>query len=286
MKRNTLISTFFVICCLTSNAANSADELPTVIALFGDSTTVGYVPPRYSGDPEAFEDRIAGGTTTRGTPTIHLSEILNEGEPVRPAIVTNWGYGGTSSGEGDPEFPYVPGNGLSRIDSSLANAKATHAGREYFVLIIYGTNDFGVGISSATTGFNIEQMIVKARNHGFEPIIGTTVPRSDRSTAAISTLNGAIASAANSRSAFLVDQHSVFGASPATYEPLMEQETHTSTGNEIYLHPKREGYRRMAQKWLDERLSSVVATDRNIIVAPAAALAILFDDDEEVVPEP
>ena len=189
MKHNISTKSLLLICLVIYGGSSSAETLPTVIALFGDSTTVGYVPP--SAGDTGFTDREGAGTTTRGTPTTHLSEILNEGVLKRPAVVANWGFGSSTTGAApdpnpDPEEepapppPNLPGNGLSRIDNDLASTKSTHAGSEYLVLIIYGTNDFVSSIDPGTTRFNILQMIIKARNQGFEPIIGTTLPRSDR----------------------------------------------------------------------------------------------------------
>jgi lysophospholipase L1-like esterase len=288
MKHNISTKSLLLICLVIYGGSSSAETLPTVIALFGDSTTVGYVPP--SAGDSGFTDREGAGTTTRGTPTTHLSEILNEGVLKRPAVVANWGFGSSTTGaapdpDPDPEEepapppPNLPGNGLSRIDNDLASTKSTHAGSEYLVLIIYGTNDFVSSIDPGTTRFNILQMIIKARNQGFEPIIGTTLPRSDRSPAQIANLNAFIASAASNGGAFLVDQHAVFGASPSTYQPLMVQELATVSGNPIYLHPSVEGYRQMAQKWLDARLADII-TPKSIIIAGAISLLLLSDEIE------
>jgi len=289
MKHNISTKSLLLICLVIYGGSSSAETLPTVIALFGDSTTVGYVPP--SAGDTGFTDREGAGTTTRGTPTTHLSEILNEGVLKRPAVVANWGFGSSTTGAApdpnpDPEEepapppPNLPGNGLSRIDNDLASTKSTHAGSEYLVLIIYGTNDFVSSIDPGTTRFNILQMIIKARNQGFEPIIGTTLPRSDRRPDQIANLNASIASAASNGGAFLVDQHAVFGASPSTYQPLMVQERATVSGKDIYLHPSREGYRQMAQKWLDTRLADII-TPKSVDITWAISLLLLSD---EIVP--
>lgn len=282
MKHNISTKSLLLICLVIYGGSSSAETLPTVIALFGDSTTVGYVP---GGDK--LERRGEGaGSTNVGIPEKHLTEILNEGVLKRHAIVANWGYGRSTTGsppepgEDEPPPPNLPGNGLSRIDSVLATTKATHAGSAYLVLIIYGTNDFSSGIGPSATGFNIEQMIVKARNQGFEPIIGTTLPRSDRRPDQIANLNKSIASAASERGAFLVDQHAVFGASPSTYRPLMVQEISNINGNHIYLHPSREGYRRMAQKWLDARLADIITPKASVDITGAISLLLLSDEIE------
>ena len=282
MKHNTSTQSLLLICLVICGGTSSAETLPTVIALFGDSTTVGYVPPS-GGD--SGEGRSQGaGSTNVGIPEIHLTKILNEGTLERPAIVANWGYGRSTTGsppepgEDEPPPPNLPGNGLSRIDNVLATTKATHAGSAYLVLIIYGTNDFSSSIGPTTTRFNILQMITKARNQGFEPIIGTVLPRSDRSVA---TLNTYIASGASNGGAFLVDQHAVFGASPSTYQPLMVQETSNINGKHIYLHPSREGYRQMAQKWLDARLADIITPKAPVNITGAISLLLLSD---EIVP--
>jgi len=281
MKHNISTKSLLLICLVIYGGSSSAETLPTVIALFGDSTTVGYVP----GGDKLEVRRFGLGSTDVGIPEKHLTEILNEGVLKRHAIVANWGWGSSTTGsppepgEDEPPPPNLPGNGLSRIDSVLATTKATHAGSEYLVLIIYGTNDFVSSIDPGTTRFNILQMIIKARNQGFEPIIGTTLPRSDRTPAQIANLNVFIASAASNGGAFLVDQHAVFGASPSTYQPLMVRELATVSGNPIYLHPSVEGYRQMAQKWLDARLADII-TPKSIIIAGAISLLLLSDEIE------
>ena len=159
-------------------AVHAQSELPSVIVLFGDSTTVGYIPPT---DPDRYEVRAGNGTTTDGAPTEFLNELLNDGTPKRPAIVTNWGYGGSPTSAGPDEAPV---NGIDRLTTTLITASTTHSGSAYFILILYGSNDFASNIDPSTTRFNIERMISISRSRGFEPIIGGLLPRSDFDTAA------------------------------------------------------------------------------------------------------
>ncbi len=251
-----------------------AEALPAVVALFGDSITVGYIPP---GNPDVFEDRIANGTTTRGLPTQLLDQLLNDGQPERPAIITNWGYGGTSSGLGNNGDQH---HGLARINSALVTAMNTHVGSPYLVLIMYGANDFGVGIDPATTRNNIETMIDTARSRGFTPIIGNLVPRSDRDLA---SYNSAIASAASNKSAPLVDHSSTFLSYPGGWQQLFNlEESVTKPGQYVRLHPKKIGYEIIADNWFNQQLKNLVATAAPR--APFGAISLLLLDDDPTPP--
>ena len=269
---STLLLLAAYLCAPLSSAAN---ELPAVIALFGDSTTVGYVPPRdHNGNayPDKFEERFGNGTTTRGIPTSHLSSLLNNGTPVYPSIVTNWGVGGTSTS-------VQSYNGVDRMNSNLATAASTHNGYAYYVLIIYGSNDFGYGLSANDTGANIEIMINIARGRGFTPIVGTTSPRSDRN---LSDTNQKIKDAAANRGAPVVDHFTAFNNYPGGPYTLMTSEISVTTGQPVQLHPTSDGYRFMAQNWFDGVLKNELISRASAAHIGAISI-LLLDDDEEII---
>ncbi len=271
LTRLKFILLFALAQSLTSAA--QAEKLPAVVALFGDSITVGYLPPGSPDKPGGFLDRFANGTTERGDPTKMLIAHLGNGVPERPAIVTNWGIGGTASGPGDNGASY---HGLGRINSALATAKSTHEGSQYLVLILYGSNDFGVGIDTATTRNNIEAMIEIARSRGFTPIIGNLIPRSDYN---LGSYNSAIASAASNKNAPLVDHYSSFINFPNYSNVLLHlEESVTKPGVFIRLHPRVQGYQVIADNWFNTQLKNLVAT----AIPPTpylGAISLLLLDD-------
>lgn len=271
MKRILLSISIFGAFFGTTAPELYAAELPTVIALFGDSTTVGYVPP---GNPETFEDRYGNGTTTRGLPTSHLAGLLNDGPQKRPSIVTNWGIGGTSTG-------VATDNGLSRISNNLATAKSTHSGSKYYVLILYGLNDFAYGIGESDTRVNLEQMIDIARGRGFDPILGTVTPRSDHNMVPYNTQ---IKQAGSNKGVFVVDHYQVFiSTAPPNGYGLLTTEYSPISHTNIQLHPKADSYRLMAETWFSQRLQGLI-TPLNPI--SSGALQLLLLDDDVVPPAP
>jgi hypothetical protein len=119
-------------------------------------------------------------------------------------------------------------------------------------------------------------MIGISRNLGFTPIVGKVPPRTGGSS--IPVLNSYIESAVNNANppAPLVDQYSVFGDCPNSCQSLMVYEQFT-TGGAGYLHPSREGYQQMAQKWFDAQLQYIVEKKRP--VTSGAALLLLLDEE-------
>ena len=225
-----------------TGTSQAAPAKPTVIALFGDSITVGYNMAYPSVD-------LGNGTTTHGRPTIELNSLLNDSRPKRSSIVSNWGDGGSNSEDG-----------TWRISRELEILNSQYSGANKFVLIIYGTNDAAFGISTSTTKFNIQVMIDNARSLGYEPIIGTLTPVEGRD---VTPRNGQIKSAASSRNAFLVDHFNRFINEPGGWRELIELD------NGVRLHPNDEGYRVIAQTWFDSRLKVVVPTSVDIGVLSA-----------------
>lgn len=242
---------------LPSHAANG----PNVVALFGDSITVGF--------NTTLRDRFANGTTTRGAPTTALTDILNRSG--RRSVVVNWGIGGSSSSPG----PRGRSNsGISRIRSNLADTMNTHDGSEYFVLIMYGANDQNSDISASTTGFNIGEMVRLARLEGFTPIASTITPNSGFSVA---PFNSRIRSAVNARNAPLVDNFALFNNIPNVFS----NSTYFDPEGGVFLHPTNFGYELIAQNWFDNALRDMIPANNNSI---ASVISFLLNDEPSVPP--
>jgi len=268
----------FVIVVGLLHAVNlGAAEQQSVIVLFGDSITTGF--------NANFQDaRFGNGSTTRGCPTIYLNNILRQEEPrtaqqscpteslnspildqnnrARSAIVANWGIGGSNTTTGE-----------SRISINLSQTQSSLDADDYYVLIMYGTNDPAFGISSTTTGFNIRQMINKARALNYEPIIGTITPRDDID---ISPYNIQVVNAANAEGAFVVDHFSRFVNEPGGWQTLIDPELDPDTGQFTRLHPNDQGYLVIAETWFEQRLKDVVPLIPTLNIVPI--LDILLND--------
>ncbi len=270
-----------VSCCLSSVAVAGQND-PTVIVLFGDSITLGFN-SNYAGNSPG-DPRVAGGTTERGCPTIYLKNILLKEEPrsanedcptesisspildanseTRDVIVANWGLGGSTSERG-----------VQRISSELNQTKSDFPAKDYLVLIMYGTNDFGSNISTSMTRFNTVEMIRKAKSAGYTPIIGTLTPRDDFN---VSPYNSKIVSAANQEGAFVVDHFARFVAEPTGWRSLLEQEIGRISGNLVRFHPTDRGYLVIAETWFDKRLKNIIEPEVDFVISPV--LDILLDD--------
>lgn len=266
----TLITAFAALA--TIDASQGASSEQAVVVLFGDSTTVGFIPDGFPG-ATGQSIRVGNGTTTRGVPTLHLSDILNNGSVRRPSVVANWGWGGTSTALGD-------GNGVGRVSSNLLSAASTHTGSQYFVLILYGSNDLRFGIDANTTGFNVGQMIDIARQRGFVPVVGTILPRSDYN---MTPYNNQIKAVAQQKGAHLVDLYAVLASTPGGFSALYTSEYDARTNSTINLHPKIEGYELVAETWLRQHLSGAIK-GRGLI--PIGAITLLLDDDPAPPPPP
>lgn len=250
-------------------AAQAAEEpYAAVIVLFGDSTTTGF-------NAEFQDSRFGSGTTTLGCPTIYLNNILrNEGprtdqqicsteahdspiidsnKKIHNTIVANWGVGGSDTTSGE-----------SRISHNLNETKNTLDAENYFVLIMYGTNDQAFGVSTSTTNFNTRQMIIKARALGYEPIVGTILPRDDVN---VQPYNAQIVNAANQEGVFVVDHFNRFISQPGGWQTLIEQEI-SPEGELVRLHPHDQGYLIIAETWFDQRLKDLIPGFADIYMAP------------------
>ena len=232
-----------------SLAENELDQ--TVVVLFGDSITVGY--------NDNYPVANGSGTITKGCPTIFLHQILDE-VPKRSNVVSNWGVGGSNTGEG-----------ASRIISDLNFTANAYPAKAYYVLILYGTNDQSFGISTSTTGFNIRVMIQRARLVGYEPIVGTLTPRTDRD---VVPYNIKIIANANLESAFIVDHYARFTSDPNWPNTLMDS---TEPANKK-LHPSDAGYLVIAETWFNERLEDIIESDPLPPLVLAGVLYLLLSD--------
>jgi lysophospholipase L1-like esterase len=266
-KLSGFIATLVLLCIGSAQAAE--EPYSAVVVLFGDSITTGF--------NAAFQNaRFGSGSTTLGCPTIYLNNIVQQQDPrtdqqicsteahdspilddnkeVRNAIVANWGFGGSDTT-----------NGQSRITSNLSETKSAFESENYFVLILYGTNDRAFGVSTETTNFNTRQMIVKARALGYQPIMGTLLPRDDLN---VQPYNSQIINAANQEGVFVVDHASRFISQPGGWQTLIDQETDPITGELVRLHPNDQGYLVIAETWFDQRLKDLIPGVMNINISP------------------
>jgi lysophospholipase L1-like esterase len=236
---------------------------PSVVVLYGDSITVGY------NLEENFTERFGAGRTASqlpgSRPLQETDSLLNSKRSTRSSIIVNWGVGGSSST-----------NGVSRISSSLSDTRAQYAGSNYYVLILYGTNDTGHGLTSSDTAFNVRQMINKTRAAGanFIPVVANLLPRSDLD---VRPQNSRIVSEAAVANTPLVRLFEAFVDYPNGYTRLLGEETSSRTGQRIRLHPNVTGYQLIAQTWFDEALKDLIEPDPTF--NPAAVLMLLLDDE-------
>jgi hypothetical protein len=222
--------------------------------LFGDSISVGA--------NSDFPVRTGDGRTNWGYPSIYLEQILEDSR--RPSVVINWGQGGSPSG---PSFTanVGVGNGVERINGDLASTKQSYPGAiSYRVLILYGTNDFGYGISPSDTGFYIRQLIQRARSQGFTPVVATLLARSDRS---VVETNAQISAAASAESAALVDMYTHFNNAGGL--GLLELD------DGVRLHPTTPGYYEVASIWFNVYLKNVIGqSNSNAVITPILELLL------------
>jgi len=277
--RTTFIT--LVMCVLASLPLRANESERTVIVLFGDSITVGY--------NNGWRVLTTFGSTDLGCPTIYMTHLLNRlgqrpvstepfknvcfttpysspifdaNKETRNTIVASWGQGGSSTTRG-----------VQRITGHLSITKNAHPGKAYLALILYGTNDQNFGISSTTTGFNTRIMIQRARAAGYTPIIGTLLPRDDRS---VLPYNAQIVAAANAEGVFIVDHYARYLAQPGGWTTLLDREEIRNTGRFIRLHPNDHGYLVIAETWFDKRLRDIIEAEPNMVMSPI--LNLLLDE--------
>ena len=241
----------------TSAIADSGDR--SVVALFGDSTTVGF--------NTQFDERFGLGQLNFGQPSIQLTKILNDSN--RTSVVPNLGWGGTSSGPATAFTGFAgEGNGLDRIDQELTNVKNQTPGKKYYVLILYGTNDPARGIPSSVTGFNVGAMVDKANALGYTVIASSILP-CDVCANNVTTINSSIQNSVqgkinNGADAHFIDIH-------AAVRPNWVSSYVESDG----IHPNNTGYQVIAQSWFDLKLEELIRKD-TVNISPI--IDLLLDD--------
>lgn len=258
---------FLTLALLAAQVPAMAGNDPAVIIVFGDSISAGYNDDELdlNGNPNN-QKGIGSGQTDFGLPDQELSRILDESR--RSAVVVNWGYGGTSSSFGE-----------RRISGNTAQTKTEHPGSQYIVLIIYGTNDYGQGISPSTTRFNIAQMITRARANGYTPIVGALTPRDDENVTSYNSQIQLAAITANPAAQF-VNHYAHFQTYPANGLSLLNTEFSNLKQTYVRLHPSNEGYLVIAEHWLNSALATLIEPQA-IVVTPVVVtpvLMLLLDD--------
>ena len=256
------------------------DSRPVVIALFGDSITVGENATSYysectgGGNPLILQFRpgFGNGRSNFCTPDRELQRIMLEQN--RPAIVVNHGIGGTLTATNN--F-----NGVSRISGNLQfSRQQLPDGKAYFTLILYGTNDTRSGVPPSVVAANINIMVAQARAVGWQPIVGALLPRSGVDVRPWNTQIRFVASAAGVP---FVDHYTNFPADPVVGNfSQLENEDNLGFGF-LRLHPTQQGYTTVAQHWFDAALQSLVEAipepESSINLTPI--IMLLLDEDEQ-----
>jgi len=243
-----------MLICLICLSAQAKD--PTIIALFGDSNSLGF--------NKSFEniDRDGDERENYGEPSIRLSHLLNDSK--RPSKVINASYGGSASGPSRViPFNGRP-NGLDRINADLSSVKSKFTGRAYYALIMYGINDLEARISPSTTGFNNKEMIRKANNLGFTVLVSTILPCDTCDTRAgqiykVSQINSYIYKAFKESKALGSDVY--FSDNHAAVRADWNNGLVDPDG----VHPTNEGYEAIARNWFTSHLERLIEQDPNDI---------------------
>jgi len=209
-----------VFCMLFSGV--SFCKTKHVIILFGDSITAG----------SPFTSGNIGGKRI-GPIQEHLQALLKESD--RDAVVLNFGWSGTTTRDA-----------VQRLKDTLIVAKTLEPADHYYLAVMYGTNDSGVGISARETQSNIELIIDTARRENVTPIIGTITPKRRTSIWPVRPYNRSIFHAAISNKVMLVDHHSAW--------PTNNFDLLASDG----LHPNSQGYRLIALTWFKLAFDSLI----------------------------
>lgn len=258
--------------CLLVATVSSAQELErSVIVLFGDSITVGENVSSYLQECPAAGGSRPGIGLGRGnfcTPDKELINVLAANN--RAAFVLNHGIGGTPSGGG------FANSGVGRISSNLAQSASQFPGKAYYVLILYGTNDQGFGLTPSDTRTNIDVMISIARQRGYVPVVGNLLPRATGDSASdnVGTRNSLIQQIAAARNAPFVNLFGAFSAAGGL--SLHDPEISRFTGNTLFLHPKKAGYQVIANTWFSSALEGLIEENEIQGSSPSVLPPILY----------
>jgi len=257
-----LSTTILISTLLVTGKVSFAQQNPSVIALFGDSISFGF--NQNFAAPGSDDDGL--GRLNIGQPAILLSQILRSNR--RSNLVANFGNGGSSSGPN--QFGGSFNNGVDRITADLVFMRNTYPGNAYYVLIMYGTNDFAFGISPSSTGFNNQVLIDRTIAQGATPLVATIPPCACQSQSAVISVNNNIRAAvtikrAQGKEAYLVDH----------YTNLLQNNWASALVDPDGVHPNDAGYGVIAQHWFDNRLSQLIETD-TVVISPV--LNLLLDE--------
>lgn len=238
-----------------------AKQDPAVIALFGDSILQGF--------NQAFPVQgFAMGQVNFGRPSIELNRILTESN--RPSIVSNLGFGGTPSGPSSNPALQSSANGVARIRNDLISLKNQFSGSAYFVLIMYGTNDFAFDIPASITGFNNGLLIEEANNLGFTAIVSTITP-CDTCPNDVNDINSAIVDEVVRRFNAGADVHFT------NNHDLLRASWVGLYSDPDGVHPNNAGYDRIAQNWFDTHLERLIEPRNNTAYFPAVIDLLLSE---------
>lgn len=137
--------------------------------------------------------------------------------------------------------------GVSRIEDVL------HTHQAQYLLLMEGTNDIIFQeISTATSEFNLKEMVRKSKEYGVYVIISTIIPRNDWRwkriyyRERIYDLNDRIRNLAEVERIPLIDFFNIFYNYPA------EEGGWTSLLSSDKVHPSEKGYQLMAETWFKE----------------------------------
>lgn len=252
---------------IVTSTVSFADEDTSIVVLFGDSISLGW---NFAYVAEHGQDRRGNARVLHGQPSIQLSSLLNDN--LRKSLVLNDGWGGTASGEeGEDSEVFSANNGVYRITSDLIQIKSIYPESEYkdyYVLIMYGTNDAAYGIGPSTTGFNIQIIINAAKAQGYTPVVGT-IPPCNGCGFNPSLVNYYVEDAvnktqSNSSPVYFADHYSKLAPS-------------WNSLNDDGVHPNDAGYQIIAQNWFDSVLAGIIEPRRSSTVAPIF-IPLLLDD--------
>lgn len=228
-------------------------EPKALVVIFGDSITQGYNANNIV-QPINPVERVR---VNYALPDRLLTNLLSES--CRANLVENWGWGGSSSL-----------NGALRIRGNLDLSKQSYPESEgytdRYILIFYGTNDFGYKISNADTQTYIQYMIEQSRVKGFKPVVATLIKRLDR-PGVVETRNSFIKAGAQAESAPIIDLYSIFDNDPRGYAGLIDPDL---------IHPNDDGLELIAQQWFGYLETQIEAKKCNVVLAPI--IQLLLDD--------
>ncbi len=228
-----------------------ADD-PNVVALFGDSTSLGVNQNFPNGD-----GKFGGGKLDFNPPSTELTKVMNDSR--RKSVVPNLGWGGTASGpaisRGNRNI-----NGVDRIRDHLSAVKRDNPGKAYYALIMYGVNDWRFDIEYKVTAYNIGLMIDRANAQGFTAVVSSITPcDACRGPNFINMVNSRIRDVVKDRIGAGADVYYVdnYSALRPRWNPTLPN----SYVESDLLHPTDLGYKVIAQNWFNSQLEQLIEQD-------------------------